>query len=237
MIKFNIFTLFPDLYPGPFEYSIMKDAISNEIFSLNIIDIKKYAYGKHRLIDEKIYGGGCGMLMRPDVIAAALDDNNVTKGDKILCMSAKGKAFNQTVARNLAHREEISIICPRYEGIDQRFIEEYEVEEYSIGNYVLSNGDISSYIVIDSIVRNIMGVLGDPESLTSESFCIDEDSLLLEHPHYTKPAIWKEREVPEVLISGHHGLINEWRTDQSIKTTKVNRPDLHLQYINKTKKS
>ena len=235
MIKFNIFTLFPEIYPGPFAHSIMKDAISNQIFSLNIIDIKKYAHGKHRLIDEKVYGGGSGMLMRPDVIAAALDDNNVAKGDKILCMSAKGRIFNQNVAKNLSIYEEISIICPRYEGIDQRFIEEYEVEEYSIGNYVLSNGDISSYIVIDAIARNLIGVLGDPESLNSESFCIDKDCLLLEYPQYTKPVIWQNKTVPEVLTSGNHGLIDKWRMQESINTTKENRPDLYVQYINKNK--
>ncbi len=235
MLKFNIFTLFPEIYPGPFGYSIMRDAISKGIFELNVIDIKNYGYGKHKLIDDKIYGGGSGMLLRPDVIEDALLDNGVKKGDKIICMSAKGKKFNQRKAANLSKLNEVNIICPRYEGVDQRFIDEYEVEEYSIGDYVLSNGDISAYIVVDAIVRNLDGVLGDENSLVDESFSIDEDGLLVEYPQYTKPNIWQDREVPQVLLSGNHGEIEKWRKQQSIEYTKKNRDDLYSKYINKIK--
>ncbi len=233
MVNFNIFTLFPEIYPGPFGYSIMKDAVDAGIFSLKPIDIKDYAIGKHRLIDDKICGGGSGMLMRPDVIEAALKSNNVSKGDKIICMSAKGKKFTQKIAQDLSRLNDITIICPRYEGVDQRFIDEYEVEEYSIGDYVLSNGDISAYIVIDAIVRNIAGVLGDKKSLLDESFSMDGESCLLEYPQYTKPNIWQDREVPEVLLSGNHGLIRKWQIEKSIEYTKNNRPDLYSKYINK----
>lgn len=232
MLKFNIFTLFPELHPGPFSFSIMQEAISNNLFNINAIDIKNYAIGKHKLIDDKIYGGGSGMLMRPDVISESLERNNINKGSKILCMSAKGKLFNQSTAKELSTLNEISIICPRYEGIDQRFIEEYDVEEYSIGNYVLSNGDISSYIVMDSIVRNIDGVLGSFDSLKDESFSLDVSDLV-EYDQYTKPAIWKDRKVPEILKSGHHAQISQWKDDSSKRNTQINRPDLYSKLNNK----
>ena len=235
MLNFNIFTLFPELFPGPFSYSIMKEAIAKNIFSLNIIDIKEHGIGKHNLMDDKIYGGGSGMLMKPDVIEAALQANKISRDSKIVCMSAKGKRFDQAEAKKLSEYTNISIISPRYEGVDQRFIDKYEVEEYSIGDYVLSNGDISSYIMIDAIARNLPGVLGDPESLTDESFSMSESPNLVEYPHYTKPSNWQGLEVPEILLSGNHGLIEKWRLAKSIEYTKKNRPDLYLKYINENK--
>lgn len=224
MLRFNIFTLFPELYPGPFDYSIMKQAL-NFKFSLNVIDIKKYGFGKHNVIDDKIYGGGSGMLLRPDVLSDALEDNIDIKNSKIICMSAKGKLFDNLMSSNLSScDQEISIICPRYEGVDQRVIDYYGIEEVSIGNYILSNGDISCYILVDSIVRNIDGVLGDNNSLIEESFNIEGN--LLEHSQYTKPSTWKGINVPDILLSGHHKNITAWRKNTSIDNTKKNRPDL-----------
>lgn len=224
MLKFNIFTLFPQLYPGPFDSSIMKEAIDSGVLSLNIIDLKNYGIGKHNLLDDKVYGGGSGMLLRPDVLSYALEDNINPSSAKIICMSAKGKLFNNKMSNELSSFNEISIVCPRYEGVDQRVIDYYNIDEVSIGNFILSNGDISCYTVIDSIARNIPGILGDEESLKEESFNLDEN--LVEYPHYTKPSSWNGIEVPKVLLSGHHLKIEKWRNEQSIDSTKRNRPDL-----------
>lgn len=224
MLRFNIFTLFPEIYPGPFDYSIMKQALNSK-FSLNIIDIKDYGLGKHNVIDGKIYGGGSGMLLRPDVLSDALEDNVDIQNSKIICMSAKGKLFDNKMSQQLtSYDKDISIICPRYEGVDQRVIDYYDIEEISIGNYILSNGDISCYILIDSIVRNIQGVLGDDNSLLEESFNIEGN--LLEHSQYTKPSTWKGLDVPDILLSGHHKNITSWRRNTSAVNTKKNRPDL-----------
>lgn len=157
------------------------------------------------------------------------DKNNKICKPKIIYLSPRGKRFTQKIARELAKEKEIILICGRYEGVDQRVLDEYEIEELSIGDYVLSGGEIASYIVIDAIVRNIDGVLGADESLSEESFGAkddDEYSNLLEYPHYTRPQEWKNRKVPEMLLSGHHKKIQEWRKEQAIKTTKKNRPDL-----------
>lgn len=225
MFKFNVFTLFPELYPGPFGNSIMGQAIKSGLIAINVIDIKNYGFGKHNILDDKVYGGGSGMLMRPDVLSDALSDNiSDPFNSHIVCMSAKGRLFDSQMSSNLAVINELSIICPRYEGVDQRVLDFYNITEISIGNFVISNGDISCFTIMDSISRNIPGVLGDNDSLNEESFILEDG--FLEYPHYTKPPSWNDIDVPEVLLSGHHKNIARWRNEQSLNVTKSNRPDL-----------
>lgn len=237
MINFKILTLFPDLFPGPLAASITGSALEKKIWSLQAINIRSYAKDKHQTVDDTPCGGGSGMLLKPDVIADAIDDS-MDKGlgirNKIIYLSPRGKVFNQKIARKLATEKEIILLCGRYEGVDQRVLDEFEIEEISIGDYVLSGGEIAAYVLIDAILRNVKGVLGASESLQEESFgALDNDEFenLLEYPHYTKPQNWRGRQVPEVLVQGHHKKINEWRKAAAIAITKKNRPDLYEKFI------
>jgi tRNA (guanine37-N1)-methyltransferase len=230
MINFKIFTLFPELFPGPLSSSITGIAFEKKIWSHQVINIRDYATDKRKTVDDTPYGGGAGMLLKAEVIAEALEKNLINpKQEKIIYLSPKGKLFNQKIARNLAKEKEISFICGRYEGIDQRIIDEFEIEEISIGDYILSGGELACYVVIDAILRNISGVLGKEASLDQESFGSKEGcefENLLEYPHFTKPAIWRGRKVPEVLISGNHQEIKKWKKKFAIELTKKVRPDL-----------
>lgn len=229
-MKIKIFTLFPDSFPGILKESIIGDALKKGIWQLEVIDIRNYGIGKHKTVDDYLCGGGAGMLMRADVLGNAIEDNiKNPQESKIIYPSPRGKVFNQKIARDLSKIKEISIICGRYEGIDQRVIDEYKIEEISIGDYVLSGGELPAMVMLDAIIRNLGEVLGDENSLAEESFGNGEGSKfdnLLEYPHYTKPQIWKGREVPEVLLSGHHKKIDEWRMNEAIKITIDRRKDL-----------
>lgn len=225
-MKFKILTIFPELFPGALSFSITGAALQKNLWSLQALDIRDYAKDKHKTVDDTPYGGGAGMLLKADVIGDAIEAN---KTKKIIYLSPRGKLFNQKMAQELSKEKEIMILCGRYEGVDQRVLDEYEIEEISIGDYVLSGGEIAAYVFIDAILRNIDGVLGADESLNEESFGAknnDEFANLLEYPHYTRPQVWKGREVPEVLRNGHHKKIQEWRKEQAIAITKKNRPDL-----------
>jgi tRNA (guanine37-N1)-methyltransferase len=225
-MKFKILTIFPNLFPGPLGASITGLALEKKLWSLETIDIRSYSKDKHQSVDDYPYGGGAGMVLKPDVIADAIDAN---KCKKIIYLSPRGKVLNQKMAQELAKEKELMILCGRYEGVDQRVLDEYEIEEVSIGDYVLSGGEIAAYVFIDVILRNIDGVLGADESLNEESFGAKnnpEYENLLEYPHYTRPAIWREKSVPEILTQGHHKKIQEWRKNEAINITKKNRPDL-----------
>lgn len=220
MIHFKIFTIFPELFPGPLAASITGSALAKNLWSFEAINIRDYAFDARGTVDDTPYGGGAGMLMKADVVGEALEKNPVKK---IIYLSPRGKVLTQKMARELAKEKEIGILCGRYEGVDQRVLDEFEIEEISIGDYVLSGGEIAAFPFIDAILRNVEGVLGADESLSEESFDYDN---LLEYPHYTRPAEWRGRKVPDVLISGHHKKINEWRKEQALEITKKNRPDL-----------
>lgn len=230
MLKIKIFTLFPEIFPGYLQFSIIGDALKNNIWDLEIINIRDFAFDKRKTVDDTPYGGGAGMLMRPDIIAAAIDAKiNDPKQTTIIYPSPRGNLFNQKKAVELAEKQEISIICGRYEGIDQRVIDEYNMEEISVGDYVLSGGELPAMTMIDAIVRNLPNALGAVESLDEESFGNARGSIydnLLEYPHYTKPRIWRDREVPEILISGHHKNIENWRLEQAKKITNQRRKEL-----------
>ena len=223
---FKIFTLFPEVFPGALSASITGIALNKKLWQLETINIRDYAMDERKTVDDAPYGGGAGMVLKPDVIYDALTKNNAKK---IIYLSPRGKKFTQEIAKELASEKEISLLCGRYEGIDQRVLDELEIEEISIGDYVLSGGEIAAFVAIDAILRNVDGVLGADESLNEESFCFKENEEfknLVEYPHYTRPAQWMGRSVPEVLTSGNHKKINDWRLQQAIAMTRKNRSDL-----------
>lgn len=227
MINFKILTLFPELFPAVLASSITGVALKKNLWSIQAINIRNYAQDKHQTVDDTPYGGGAGMVLKAGVIADAIDDvkAHCQSEKRIIYLSPRGKVFNQKMAQELAKESEIILLCGRYEGVDQRVLDEYQIEEISIGDYVLSGGEIAAYVVIDAILRNVDGVLGADESLQEESFS-DELENMLEYPHYTKPQIWRNRKVPEVLTQGNHKKINQWRKEQAVELTKRNRPDL-----------
>ena len=246
MINFKIFTIFPELFPQILAKSITGEALNKNLWKLDIINIRDYGFDARKTVDDAPFGGGAGMVFRPDVLHNALEKNILQnpqnlKKPKIIYLSPRGKVFNQKMAQELSQESEINIICGRYEGIDQRIIDIYDVEEISIGDYVLSGGEIASYVVIDAILRNVKGVLGAEQSLEQESFGNIENTdyeYLLEYPHYTRPANFLEKEVPAVLLSGHHANIEKWRKEKAEEITQKNRPDLFEKYLKrKNKKS
>ena len=228
MLEIKIFTLYPDLFPGPLNIGIYKKARENKIWDLKVINIRKFSKDKHGTVDDNPFGGGSGMLLRPDVVASALDAN-VKKNEKIIYLSPKGKRFDQKQARYLSKSKKVNILCGHFEGIDQRLLETRNIEEYSLGDFVLSGGETASYVLVDALVRLLPGVLGNKNSTKEESFEND----LLEYPQYTKPRDWEGKKVPEVLFSGDHAKIKGWRLSQSEAITQRQRPDLWKKYLEK----
>ena len=221
----RIFTLYPELFPGPLGNGLYKKALEKKLWSLEIINIRDYATDKHKTVDDTPFGGGSGMLMRADVIANSLDKNILNKYEPIVYLSPKGKKFDQTYAKKMLDKN-INIICGHFEGVDQRLLETRNIEEVSVGDFVLSGGEIGALVIIDTIVRLIPGVLGNPNSLAEETF----ERNLLEYPQYTKPQKWEEKDVPNVLLSGDHAKIKDWRLSQSKDITRRRRPDLWKKY-------
>ena len=230
MINFKILTLFPEMFPGPLAASVTGTDLKNKLWSIEAIIIRDYAKDERGTVDDIPYGGGAGMVLKADIVAEAIEKNIDEKQVKIIYLSPRGKLLTQQIARELAQEKEIILLCGRYEGVDQRVLDELEIEEISIGDYVLSGGEIAAYPFIDAVLRNINGVLGDENSLQEESFDIDGKELL-EYPHYTRPASWRGREVPQVLISGHHKNIKSWRLEKAIELTKLKRDDLYKKFL------
>ena len=228
MLTLQIFTLYPEFFPGLFKSGLYGKALEKKIWDLKIIDIREYANDKHKTVDDSPYGGGSGMLLKPDVIAKSLDENT-SKKEKIFYLSPRGKVFNQSLAKDLSKEKKINIICGHFEGIDQRVLDQRNIEEISIGDFVLSGGETAAYVFLDAILRLIPGVIGNQNSKNEESFEND----LLEYPQYTKPQIWEKISVPDVLLSGDHAKIKDWRLSQSEAITRVRRPDLWQKYNNK----
>ena len=226
MLKVKIFTLYPDLFPGPLDVGIYKRAREKKIWSLDIIDIRNYAKDKHQTVDDKPYGGGSGMVLRPDVLSSALDKNVDYSKDKTFFLSPRGKTLNQNLAKKFSAEKSLNIICGHFEGVDQRLLDTRKIEEISVGDYILSGGESACFVFLDSVIRLLPGVLGNNNSIIEESF----ENGLLEYPQYTKPQIWEEKAVPEVLLSGDHSKIKDWRLSQSEAITRVRRPDLWEKY-------
>ena len=212
MWNIKLLTIFPEMFPGPLAHSIAGKAIDNNLFKIETINIRDYALDKYQTIDDKIFGGGTGMLMRPDVIGRAIDDAlKKEPNSQLVYFSPRGKKFNQTCAQELVMYKNIIMLCGRYEGVDQRIFEKYNFIEYSIGDYILSGGEIAALTIIDSCIRLIPGVINNNEVNKEESFAKGEYQNLLEYDQYTRPATWENMEVPDILLSGHHQNITKWR--------------------------
>ena len=225
MLIARIFTLYPEFFPGPLGKGLYGKALAANIWELETVNIRNYATDKHKTVDDTTYGGGSGMLIKPDVLANSLDKNLNSK-ERIIYLSPKGKLFNQKLAKELSKERSINLICGHFEGVDQRVIESRNIEEVSIGDFVLSGGESAAFVMLDSIIRLLPGVLGNETSAEEESF----ENGLLEYPQYTKPQIWEEKTVPDVLLSGDHAKIKDWRLSQSEAITRDRRPDLWHKY-------
>jgi tRNA (guanine37-N1)-methyltransferase len=225
MWQAQVFTLYPEVFPGPLSKGLYGKALSKKLWDLNIVNIRDAAEDKHKTVDDTPYGGGSGMLLKPDVLAKSLDQNEI-KGGRIIYLSPRGKKFDQNYARELSDEKSISLICGHFEGVDERVLATRNIEEISIGDFVLSGGETAAFVVIDSVLRLLPGILGNENSKVDESF----ENGLLEYPQYTKPQIWEEKAVPEVLLSGDHSKIKDWRLSQSEAITRVRRPDLWEKY-------
>jgi tRNA (guanine37-N1)-methyltransferase len=225
MWKARIFTLYPEAFPGPLNKGLYGKALSNKIWNLDIINIRDSAKDKHKTVDDTPFGGGSGMLIKPDVLARSIDQH-VNKSEKIFYLSPKGKLFNQETAKSLSKEHCINLICGHFEGVDQRLLETRNIEEISVGDYILSGGETAALIIIDSILRLVPGILGNEKSVYEESF----ENRLLEYPQYTKPQLWEEKNIPDVLLSGDHSKIKDWRLSQSEAITRHRRPDLWQKY-------
>ena len=221
----RVFTLYPEFFPGPLGNGLYKRALDKKIWSLEVVNIRDYAFDKHKTVDDTPFGGGSGMLMRADIIANSLDKNISNKNEPIIYLSPKGKTFNQSDAKKILNKN-LNIICGHFEGVDERLLKTRNIKEVSIGDFVLSGGETAALVVIDTIVRLIPGVVGNTDSLIEETF----EKNLLEYPQYTKPQKWEKNEVPNVLLSGDHAKIKDWRLTQSEDITRRRRPDLWKKY-------
>jgi tRNA (guanine37-N1)-methyltransferase len=223
-----VLTIFPEMFPGPLGSSLAGKALAEGKWELKTIDIRDFATDKHRSVDNTPAGGGAGMVMRADIAAAAIDAARAAaeSGTPTLYLSPRGRPLTQTRVRELAQGPGAILLCGRFEGIDQRVLEARNIEEISIGDYVLSGGELAAQVLIDACVRLLPGVAGNESSLAEESFA----SGLLEYPHYTRPREWEGRAIPEVLLSGDHKKIAEWRREEAGKITKERRPDLWERY-------
>jgi tRNA (guanine37-N1)-methyltransferase len=232
---FNIITIFPEMFPSMLQYSLAGKALEQNIWQLNIIDLKEFASDKHKTVDDKPYGGGNGMLLKPDILGKAIDKIYYkSANNRLIYLSPHGKVLNQNKVIELSTLSDVTLICGRFEGIDHRIIEHYDIEEISLGDFILSGGEPAAMILMDSCIRLLPGVLANTKTIETESFNGSGDFAgLLEYPQYTRPAIWKNIEVPEVLLSGNHQEIDKWKLEQAKALTSVKRHDLWLQYLQK----
>ncbi len=219
----TVLTLFPAMFPGPLAFSLAGKALEADLWRLRAVDIRSFTTDRHQSVDDTPFGGGAGMVMRPDVVARAVDAA-LAEGapGPLVYLSPRGRPLRQDRVRELASGPGIVLLCGRYEGVDARVIEARGFEEVSLGDFVLSGGEIAAMALIDACVRLLPGVVGDERSVEEESFA----GGLLEHPHYTRPQVWEGRAVPEVLVSGHHGRIEAWRRQEALRATRERRPDL-----------
>ena len=225
MFNSRIFTLYPDYFPGYLDKGLFGKAMRENIWKLETVNIRDYSEDKHKTVDDTPYGGGDGMIIKADVLARSLDQN-VNPDEKIIYLSPKGRLFDHNYAKKLSKEKSVNLICGHFEGIDQRIIDTRNIEEVSIGDFILSGGEVAAFVLIDAILRYIPGVLGNENSSKDESF----ENGLLEYPQYTKPQIFEQKGVPDVLLSGDHAKIKDWRLSQSEAITRDRRPDLWQKY-------
>jgi tRNA (guanine37-N1)-methyltransferase len=227
MISFDIITIFPDFFRGPFEYGIIRRGRESGLIETRVHDLREHTLDRHRTVDDRPFGGGEGMVFKPEPIFKAVEV--VRKGQvvEIVVLSAAGKRFTQAEALRLSRADQIILICGRYEGIDERVIEHLSTAEISIGDYILSGGEIAAAVIADAVTRYVPGVVGKEESILRDSFSDPAvETPLVEHPHYTRPAEFRGWKVPEVLVSGDHEAVRRWRHDAALRKTRKNRPDL-----------
>lgn len=225
--NFNLLTLFPDMFPGSLGQSLSGRALDDGKWSYATINPRDFATDKHQTVDDTPYGGGAGMVLRPDVLETALLSIPAPNRGRLIYMSPRGRVLDQTLVQDLTTEDNLTILCGRYEGVDQRFLDAYDIEEISIGDYVLSGGEPAAIIMMDACIRLLDGVMGNVDTAGEESF----SNGLLEYPHYTKPATWIDadgimHDIPDILKTGHHANIDKWRYEQSLALTKARRPDL-----------
>ena len=228
-MKINVLTLYPEMFPGFVGYSLAGKALAEKKCELNVVNIRDFATDKYKSVDDTPFGGGAGMVMKPVVLDRAI--SAVHKQGEIYYLSPRGCVFNQKTAHEFAIKEEVTFLCGRFEGIDERIIEKWNIKEISIGDFVLSGGEPALLTMLDAIIRLLPNVMGNNASEIEESF----ENGLLEYPQYTKPQDFEGMKVPDILLSGHHQKINEWRLKQSEKITKERRPDLWTAYLNQNK--
>jgi tRNA (guanine37-N1)-methyltransferase len=227
----RVLTLFPEMFPGPLGLSLAGKALERGIWALDVLDIRDFARDKHRAVDDAPFGGGAGMVMRPDVLDAALVAAKARAAPgtttPVVYLSPRGRLLDRALTRELAQGPGAILLCGRYEGVDERVLEAHGIAELSVGDYVLSGGEPAALVLIDAVVRLLPGVMGNQDSPAEESF----ERGLLEYPHYTRPAEWQGRKVPEVLVSGHHEKVRQWRRAQAERITEQRRPDLWARYV------
>ena len=230
----QILTLFPEMFPGTLGMSLAGTGLKNGLWDLKTLDIRDFSDNKHRNVDDTPAGGGPGMVMRADVLGSAIDHarDSAEASWPLVYLSPRGRKFDQKMAQEWQEAGGVTILCGRFEGVDERVLEAREVTEVSLGDFVLSGGEPAAIAMLDAVIRLLPGVMGQPETLTEESFT----SGLLEYPQYTRPAVWEDRSIPEVLMSGHHKKIAEWRLGQAEKITRLRRPDLWSAYERDKKK-
>jgi len=234
-----VLTIFPEMFPGPLGQSLAGKALERELWALDVLDIRDFARDKHRSVDDAPFGGGAGMVMRPDVVDAALvaaasqrqdEDHQEAARAPVVYLSPRGRLLTQDLVRDLAAGPGVTLLCGRYEGVDERVLEAHGVMEVSVGDYVLSGGEPAALVLMDAVVRLLPGVMGNEASPDEESFGERGFEGLLEYPLYTRPAEWQGRKVPEVLTSGHHEKVRLWRQAQAEEITRTRRPDLWARY-------
>lgn len=235
-MKITIFTIFPEIITQFFDVGLLAKARNNEIWELKVVNIRDYSENSYKQVDDIAYGGGQGMVMKPDILSKAIDDNCDVENTTFFYMSPRGEVLNQQVIKEYKQLDNIAIICGRYEGIDQRAIDEYKMIEISIGDYVLMGGELPAMVFVEGLVRCLPGVVGNEQSIVEDSFGgamgTDYDDLL-EYPLYTIPRVWRNRTVPDVLLSGNHGKIASWKLDKAKEITKKRRPDIWRKYLEK----
>lgn len=225
MMKIDVLTLFPEMFSGVFGHSILHKAAEKDAVRYNVVNFREYADNKHQTVDDYPYGGGAGMVLKPQPLfdaVAALKEQAESNTTRVILLCPQGKRYNQKIAEELAKEEHLIFVCGHYEGYDERIREHVVSDEISIGDYVLTGGELGAMVVIDSVVRLLPEVLGNEESHMKDSFSTG----LLEHPHYTRPSDFRGMKVPEVLLQGNHRLIEEWRNKEALRRTFLRRPDL-----------
>ena len=229
--KAHVLTLFPEMFPGPLGHSIIGKALEEQVWSLKLINLQKFSRKGPKYVDDKPYGGGSGMIIKSEIIHKALKETSkkIKNNYSLVFLTPKGKKLNQEKIKKFVKKDNLILVCGKYEGVDQRVIDTWKMEEISLGDYILSGGEIAAMSLIDSCVRLLPNVLGSSKSLESETF----ENNLLEYPQYTKPREWLGKKVPEVLLSGDHKKIREWKKKESIKITKIKRPDLFSKVVKK----